>query len=97
MNIQTADLPTLSNLSTAHWPADQQNQFAKAVDGILSADWFLVVSTDCTSDERHHLATAFAFAAFSHVRNRMRLAPDEELMLDGKGRAAPSDSRALAR
>jgi hypothetical protein len=92
INLDTARLPSFNDLSTAHWSADQQIQLSKAVDGILSAPWFQVIAEAADSDERHRVATAFAFAAFSHLRNRMRLAPDEELMLDNKGRAAPAGS-----
>jgi hypothetical protein len=82
-------LPSFDSLSTAHWPMDQQSQFSKAVDGIISAEWFQATAKDATTFERQRIASAFAFASFSHLRNRLRLAPDEELMQDSKGRAVP--------
>lgn len=89
INLDTDRLPSFNDLSTAHWSAAQQSQFSKAVAGILSAPWFQALAEGAETFERHRIASAFAFAAFSHLRNRMGLAPDEELMLDAKGRAAP--------
>lgn len=79
-------LPTFAALNTAHWPYDQQSQFAKAIDGIQGAPWFQAI--DAPALEKERLATACAFAVFSHLRNRLRLAPDDELILDAVGREA---------
>jgi hypothetical protein len=94
VNLDVARLPSFENLSTAHWSADQQNHFSKAVDGILSAPWFQALAEGAETRDRHRIASAFAFAAFSHLRNRMGLAPDAELMLDTKGRSEPTGSAA---
>jgi hypothetical protein len=86
LHITAEALPTFSALNTAHWPSDQQSQFGKAIDGIQSAPWFQAI--DAPALEKERLATACAFAVFSHLRNRMRLAPDDELILDAAGRRA---------
>jgi hypothetical protein len=89
IQIDLSLLPTFDSLSTAHWPMDQQSQFSKAVDGILSAEWFQAMTKNASAVEKQRVASAFAFASFSHLRNRLHLAPDEELMQDAKGRAVP--------
>jgi hypothetical protein len=88
ITIDPARLPSFEDLSTAHWSAEQQSQFSKAVTGIKSAEWFQALTKDAGGFEGERLASAFAFACFSHLRNRLRLAPEEELMQDNKGRAA---------
>lgn len=91
MHIDSHALPTFAALNTAHWPVEQQNQFANAVDGIMGAEWFQVLGGEHL--EREQIATAFAFAAFSHLRSRLSLAPDEELMRDSLGRRPSTASK----
>lgn len=91
MHIDSHALPSFAALNTAHWPVDQQNQFAKAVDGIMGAEWFQVLGGEQL--EREQIATAFAFAAFSHLRSRLNLAADEDLMRDNPGRRPSAASK----
>lgn len=84
ININIEKLPTFQNLNTAQWSFDLQSQFSKAIEGVQSTEWFQNI--EGTNLEKERLATAFAFAMFSHLRNRLNLAPDEELMLDNIGR-----------
>ena len=86
-------LPSFESLSTAHWSADEQTQFAKAVEGIRSVDWIFTAMRIRDDVTRHRVATAFAFAAFSELRRRLRLASDEELMRDACGRRSPNDTK----
>lgn len=87
--IDTDLLPSFASMNTAHWPSDQQLQFSKAIDGIKSAEWFRQLH-DGTKFEKERLANAIAFAAFSHLRKRMNLASDADLMRDNAGTRSPA-------
>jgi hypothetical protein len=52
-------------------------------------DWMITALRIRDDVTRQRIATAFAFAAFSELRRRLRLAPDEDLMKDSKGRRSP--------
>jgi hypothetical protein len=91
VEIDVHKLPTLDSLNTAHWSADEQSQFCKAVDGIKTVDWIFTATRIRDDVTRHHLATALAFAAFSELRRRLQLASDEDLMRDNEGRRSPDD------
>ena len=80
-------LPTHSDLSTAHWPLDQQNQYAAAVHGIRGAPWFQAGCAQLSEVDRERVAMSFAFSSFAAIRRRpgRELGTDEELMLDNRG------------
>lgn len=80
-------LPTHSDLSTAHWPVDQQNQFSAAVQGIQGTPWFQAGCAQLADADRERVALSFAFAAFASIRRRpnRELGSDEELMQDNRG------------
>jgi hypothetical protein len=86
LQLDVSSLPTLADLSTSHWPLDQQGQLAAAVDGIRSTPWFQAFCPPESHDSLR-VATAFAFAAFAHIRRRpgRELASNEELMKDTPG------------
>jgi hypothetical protein len=87
-------LPTFEDLNTAHWPSDQQVQFATVVSGIRSMEWLRAAAPGADENARERIARSFAFAALSELRRRMRLAPDEALMRDEPGRSAKHTSEA---
>jgi hypothetical protein len=86
-SLNTALLPSHADLSTAHWPTDQQNQFAAAVNGIRGTAWFQSGCAQMTEVDRERVALSFAFAAFASIRRRpdRELAEIEDLMKDNKG------------
>lgn len=86
-SLNVALLPTHSSFLTSHWPADQQSQFAAAVNGIRATPWFHAGCAQLTEVDRERVALSFAFAAFASVRRRpgFELANDDELMQDNRG------------
>jgi hypothetical protein len=85
--LKPGSVPSFAEMSTAHWPLDQQKQFASAVHGIRSAPWFQTAAGEMLEFDAHRIATAFAFSAFAHLRRRpgQEMAPDAELMVDNRG------------
>ncbi|WP_425952967.1 hypothetical protein [Ralstonia pseudosolanacearum] len=92
ISFDMAKLPSFDAVSTSHWPAEQQVQFAKAVAGIRSAEWFQLIFRDADEFERERTACCFAFAAFAELRKRMpEIRADlESLKKDLAGIRSPS-------
>jgi hypothetical protein len=86
-SLNPAALPTHAELSTAHWPLDQQNQFSAAVRGIRSTSWFQTACAQLAEADRERVAMSFAFASFATIRRRTghEMACDADLMQDNRG------------
>lgn len=86
-SLNVAKLPTHSDLSTAHWSADQRIQFSVAVQGIRGTSWFQMGCAQLSEPDRERVVNSFVFAAFASIRRRSNseLANDEDLMRDNVG------------
>lgn len=82
VTLDLSKLPKWEAVNTSHWPGDQQIQFAKAVQGIRSAQWFQAVVHGVAEFDQERIACCFAFAAFANLRRSVpEIRPDRESLM----------------